>query len=340
MLMAPTVQATQTDVYNGLYGSGQAGAPNHYLQTAFVDNTITGAFTKTGLASESYDTRMQSAIWVIEINSEYMIAENQAGTWRFQAQVDGVNIAGCFWDAITFNAGGLLATLQQPYTYSTMCVLTAPAFGSHSFTMTRATQAGTPAAMLQGTTSVRIWRQDYAKLADTQILAGQTSISSSLTSISAQITAVSGQISALSTAITGFNATELQRYLNTLMAIQNNATRINNNLTAQYNYLTGKFGPPGEPVNIETGPRIMAVILLGLLAVLAYFLERGSLPFKFMVIVAATCTFLLSVSLGWGGLALVGMTASGTIWAIGFWYLARHFLDKKRKSKDVFNLGL
>lgn len=95
--------------------------------------------------------------------------------------------------------------------------------------------------------------------------------------------------------------------------VTGNFTLDNVTLSAIYSILIEKLGPPGEPVNINLSPTTQAIVIFALLALLAYFMGRGALPFKLAAAVGAMAAFLMSASLGFNGLALLGMALSGAL---------------------------
>lgn len=302
LVATPMAQATQTDVYTAKYGAGNAGAPNRYVQGGGIDNSALGAFTIT-VNSESYDTRMVSADWQLEISAHYLAAENTVGAHIYQVQVDGVNLAGCTWTVTTWNAGGLLATFLQQYTFNEACRLAAPAFGAHTVTVVHTT-TGTPGALTNTNTVVRVFRQDYSALADTGILAVLNTHDGSEAARFAALTALLNthdaselaRLNAISLALTGFNATELQRAMEILAAIRDNSTLLNLTLAQISDNLTDHREHSIEVTNMNDFQGLgydgfLFFIFWFIVTFVVFYLEMGK-----MVIAGSFLALLASVT--------------------------------------------
>jgi len=242
---ASALPANQNQLYTDYYGTGVAGAPNSYPTWNLNINgpgTVSASFD-----AARYDSRASLgpavSITTIHIGPQYLVDEDTAGVWNYQASIDGTNIAGCSWQVETYNAGGLLATTYIPYNFEIVCSINAPSFGTHTFAITQTTASGTPDTVLRGTTTVWAERTDYPILGDSSLAAAIAALSTQETTHYNSLTAlINGfnaselaRYNAISFALTGFNATELQRAMAILFAIQDNATMLNSTLEIIYN---------------------------------------------------------------------------------------------------------
>lgn len=157
-LFTPTAESqTQEDFFQNLFGDNEGRTETYPIASNMSAEVGTWGGTVDAFR---LDTRtVVSQTWSILILSHYTVDLDTGGTWRYAFDIDDNEI--CSWVVTSWNPGlGVGTDPKSVQTNIPLCRLAAPAFGTHTFNVTRTVESGTPDTIENALTTIQFINTD------------------------------------------------------------------------------------------------------------------------------------------------------------------------------------